>query len=41
MSDTETCDFALTPKFVFFLVRGCEDAYAMFFFDGGRGSKES
>ena len=29
MSHTQKCDFALTLKFVFFLVRGLEDAYAM------------
>ena len=31
MSHTQKCDFALTLKFVFFLVRGFEDAYAMNF----------
>ena len=31
MSHTQKCDFALTVKFVFFLVRGFEDAYAMIF----------
>ena len=29
MSHTQKCDFALTLKFVCFLVHGFEDAYAM------------